>query len=163
MRNSDRKPLEAAEKKFTANKSYRMTVVKFQTATPQEYIHTPQMFVVNLSTTKWHPLMSRTEGQIIQPQPRMTLSEIKELTQNQRFDVTALVEEVEEPRPTKNDRMRRNIKLIDQSGSDTIVYETKFSLFLDTNPGPNGSVMIDRLRNAEGEAQPLTFIGLSGR
>ena len=40
MRNSDLKPLQAAENKFTANKSYRITAVKFHTGTSHEYIHT---------------------------------------------------------------------------------------------------------------------------
>ena len=55
MQNSDIKPVEAAEKKFTANKSYRMTAVKFHTGISQEYIHTPQTLVVKLSKTKLPP------------------------------------------------------------------------------------------------------------
>ena len=86
MRNSDLKPLQAAETKFTANKSFRMTAVKFHTGTSQEYIHTPQKFVVNLSTTKLNPLMSRKQGDVIQPQPCMTLFDINELMHNQRID-----------------------------------------------------------------------------
>ena len=37
--------------------------------------------------------MSKKQGDVIQPQPSMTLFDINELTQNQRFDVTALVED----------------------------------------------------------------------
>ena len=59
--------------------------------------------------------MSRNQGGVIQPQPSMTLFDINELTQNQRFDVTALVEEVDEPQSTKNSRSRQSIKLIDNA------------------------------------------------
>ena len=117
MRSQDRNPLHAAAAKFGENKVFRMRDVKFQTATAQEYLHTPQKFVVNQNTTKFDPLMSRAQGEVVQGQPSMTLSEINDLTQNQRFDVTALVEQVGDPRPAKNNRVRRVVKIIDQDGS----------------------------------------------
>ena len=129
MRNSDMKPLQAAEKQFTANVSFRMTAVRFQSGTSQEYIHTPQKFVVNLSTTKVTPLMMKAQGDAIQPQPCMSLSDINELTHNQRFDVTALVEEVGESQPTKNGRLRQTIKLIDHHCNTKNTVETKISFF----------------------------------
>ena len=73
MRNSDLKPLQAAEKKFIANKCFRMSAVKFH-STHQEYIHTPQKFIVNLSTTKMATQMSNKDGEVIQPQPTVSLS-----------------------------------------------------------------------------------------
>ena len=126
MRNQDRKPLEAA-KKFTDKKSLRMSAVKLQASTSQEYLHTPLMFIVSMSTAHFDPRMSDAQGIAIQAQPSMTLSDINELTQNQRFDVTALVEEAEDPRLVKNDRVRRTAKLIDQAESASNALETKWT------------------------------------
>ena len=163
MRNSDLKPPQAAEKKFTANKSYRMSAVKFHTGTSQEYIHTPQKFVVNLSTTKLNPIMSRNQGGVIQPQPSMTLFDINELTQNQRFDVAALVEEVDEPQSIKNGRFRQSIKLIDNAVDRENVVDTNISFFSDDPRTAKDNATIDILRTAVSDKEPLTLFGLSGK
>jgi hypothetical protein len=96
-----------------------MSAVHFQSNCAQEYLHAPLKFVVDLSRTKLDPLLSKEDGQVIQAQPSLTLSEINELQQNQRFDVTALVEKVSDPRPTQNNRIRRHIQIIDQSGDSS--------------------------------------------
>ena len=59
MRSEDMRPLNAAQTKFEDIKAFRMSLVKFQTGTAQEYLHTPQKFVVNLSTTKFDPIMQK--------------------------------------------------------------------------------------------------------
>ena len=69
MKNQDMSPLETAAKKNQANTCFRMSGVHFQTNTAQEYVHTPQKFVVNMTRTKFDPLMSKGDGQTVQPQP----------------------------------------------------------------------------------------------
>ena len=157
------KPLEEAKEKFKENKSFHMHLVKFQANTAQEYLHTPQKFVVNLSTTTFDPLMSKAQGEVIIPQPSMTLSEINDLKQNQRFDVTALVEQVEDPLPAgKQNRVRRFVKLIDQAESGSKVQETKWTFFSDAKPSRADSATIDILREFASSNEPLTLFALSG-
>ena len=164
MRNDKKEPLEQAKKKFAENKCFRMSAVHFQSNTAQEFMHTPLKFVVDLSSTRLDPLLSRAEGQIIQAQPGLTISEINELQQSQRFDVIALVEQVGDPVPTqKAGRVRRQIQIIDQSAPDSKVQETKFSFFCDTEPSEKDLATINILQEVAGTTEPLTFFGLSGK
>ena len=141
-----------------------MSAVRFQSNAAQEYIHTPLKIVVDLGNTKLDPLLSRAEGQIIQAQPALTLSEINELQQSQRFDVIALVEQVSDSVPTQlPGRVRRQIQIIDQSAPDSKVQETKFSFFCDTEPSQKDLATINILQQAAGTTEPLTFFGLSGK
>jgi hypothetical protein len=163
MRSEKKEPLEQAKKKLTENKCFRMSAVHFQNNCAQEYLHTPQKFVVDLSSTRLDPLLSTGEGRVIQAQPSLTLSEINELQQNQRFDVIALVEQVGDPRPTQNNRVRRQIQIIDQSAPDSKVQETKWTFFSDTVPSEKDSATIDILRQVAGTTEPLAFFGLAGK
>ena len=61
----------------------------------------------------------------MQPQPSMALSDIKELTQHQRVDVTALVKTVSEPRNVANNRCVFDIIIMDESASEYDVQELK--------------------------------------
>ena len=90
MRGANKEPLEAAKKRFTENTGFRMSRVQFQSNAQQEYMHTPPKFIEQINGSTVDPLINATAEQIIQAQPGMTLSEIKELRQHQRFDVTAL-------------------------------------------------------------------------
>jgi len=91
LRGDNREPLQKAVSKFDGNKCFRMSQVEFYPNAAQAYLHAPLKLVVNLSRTKFDPVMNRTDGQEFQAQPAMTLSEIQELQQNQFFDATALV------------------------------------------------------------------------
>ena len=152
MGKDDRTPLNQADAALKDNKAFRISQVRFQTATAQEYVHTPQKFVVNLKQTKRNPLMSHKEGEIVQAQPSMTLAEINDLKQAQRFDVTALVEQVGEPRDAgKTGRVYRRVTLIDQSGKDSKVQQTVWSFLSDSTPNAKDRAVIDILREAEGK------------
>ena len=164
MRNDKKEPLERAKERFTENKCFRMSAVHFQSNAAQEYIHTPIKIVVDLGNTKLDPLLSRAEGQIIQAQPALTLSEINELQQSQRFDVIALVEQVSDSVPTQlPGRVRRQIQIIDQSAPDSKVQETKFAFFCDAEPSQKDRATINILQQASGTTEPLSFFGLSGK
>ena len=113
MKGQDMAPLKKAMDKYAENKCFRMSAVAFQQSAQQEYLHTPIKFAVNMSNTKFEPLMHKNDGGAIHPQPSMTLCELNELQQTQRFDVTALVEGVEDPVTCKNNRAKRKIKVID--------------------------------------------------
>ena len=140
-----------------------MSRVHFQSNCVQEYLHTPLKTIVDLSRTTMDPLLSSAEGEVIQPEPSLTLSEINEIQQNQRFDVIALVEQVGDPISAQNDRVRRQIQIIDQSAPDSKVQETKFTFFSDTVASEKDRATIDILQQVAGTTEPLAFFGLAGK
>ena len=121
MCSGNKNPLEQALNRFKPNTAFRMTNVQFQGNAPQEYLHTPLKFVVQILGSKFDPLLHTSADQIVQHQPSMALSEIKELTQHQRFDVTALVKTVSEPRNAATTRCVFDITIMDESASEYAV------------------------------------------
>ena len=107
MRNGNRAALDATLHRYRPNTAFRMTNVQFQGNAIQEYMHTPLKVVVQMQSSKFDPILNASANQVVQPQPSMTLSEVKELTKRQRFDVTALLESVSEPRKKKRKRQVR--------------------------------------------------------
>ena len=53
----DAKPLEKAYMKFKDYLRFRMANVSLKADVKQEFLHTPQKILVNLSATKFDPLM----------------------------------------------------------------------------------------------------------
>ena len=127
MRSGNKNPLEQALKRFKANTAFRMTNVQFQGNCPQEYLHTPQTFVVQIQGSKVDSLLNTSTHQLVQPQPSMALSEIKDLTKHQRFYVTALVKPVGEPRNVTDDRSVVDIIIMDESANECGVQQLKWS------------------------------------
>ena len=93
----------------------------------------------------------------------MTLNEIQDLEQNQQFDVTALVSELSEARAASTGRVVRDIKIIDQSGIDDKVQEIRVAFYHDSAPDQKTNAMIELVREAAGNSEPLSFFALSGK
>lgn len=163
MVRGDMRPLEDAKQKFAENACFRMSKVEFQAGVQQEYLHTPLKFSVDLKKTKFDPLVNHGHGQVIQPEPAMTLSEVKELQQNQRFDVTALVSNISKPRNPTSNRMVQDVHIIDQSAGDAKVQELKWSFWSDSVPTARDRATINILREAQKAQQPLSFFALNGK
>ena len=164
-RSPNRRPLEKALSKFTSNRCFRMSQVKFQSAASRSYLHAPLKLVVNLSTTTFEVLNNAAASQEILPQPAMTLSQVPELQQNQLFDATSLVARVGEPQELVGHRglVMRDVKLIDQSPDGIKAQEFTLHFFYYVPTNRKDGAMIDILRESEGVAQPLTFFALSTR
>lgn len=163
MRGNNKGTLEAAMQRFSANTAFRMSKVQFQSNAQQEYLHTPLKFVVQIQGSKFDPIMKKNADQIVQPEPSMTLSEIKELTKHQRFDVTALVTSVGEPKDVRQDRCPVDITIMDDSAIDYDVQELKWTYWVNTKPNSQESATIDILRDCEGNNKPLSFFGFEGK
>ena len=164
MRNDNRAPLQKAVAKFTKNKCFCMSQVEFQPHRSQAYVHAPLKLVVNMSATKFDPILNSTNGQVLHAQPAMTLSEIQELQQNQLFDVTALVAQVGESRPAGS--MNRNVfdvKLIDGSAIGGKVREVTMSFFHDPQPTQSERAIIEAIKECEKGEQPLSLFALNGK
>ena len=140
-----------------------MTHVQFQENTPQEYLHTPLKFVVQIQGSKFDSLLNTSPDQLVQPEPSTTLSEIKELTNHQRFDVTALVKSVSQPRNVTDNRCVVDIIIMDESASEYAVQELKWSYWMNIPPNTEQSATITILRESEGNPKPLSFFALDDK
>ena len=156
-------PLEAAQKRFPENKHFRLSRVQFQANAQQEFIHTPLKLLVQLGRSSLDPLLSQEDGQVVQPEPGMTLSDIKGLRQHQRFDVTALVSEVGETRNATTERQVTDIRIIDQSAPDSKVQEIKWSYWTNLIETQQESATMQILREAAGSGEALSFFALDGK
>ena len=87
-----------------------------QSQAKQQHLHTPLKMRIEIGKTNSEPLLSTKDGEIIQPEPKMTLSDCAQLQQTQRFDVTGLVESIGEERAVSVERKVRHVKLVDDSG-----------------------------------------------
>ena len=157
MRNSNKKPLEDALKRFKANTGFRMTNVQIQGNAPQEYLHTPLKFVIQMQGSSFDPLLNTHSDRIVQPEPSMTLSEIKELQKHQRLDVTALVKTVREPRKVTDTRCVVDVVIMDESARDYAVQDLKWSYWMNIPPEKEQSATLTLLRESEGKRKPLFF------
>ena len=157
MRGNNKGPLEAALQRFDTNNAFRMSKVQFQSNTQQEYLHTPLKFVVQIQGSKFDPILKKNADEKAQPEPSMTLSEIKELTKHQRFDVTALVTSVSDPTDVKRDRCPVDITIMDDSAIDCDVQELKWTYWVNKKPNAQESATIDILRDCADKNRPLSF------
>ena len=91
-------PLQKAQVRFKAGLKFRISQVGVDGSVKQEYLHTPLKLRIDLSKTKTDPLLQTKESEILQPCPAMSIRDCKMLQQAQRFDVTALFDEMSEAR-----------------------------------------------------------------
>ena len=114
MRGQNRDPLVQAMNKYKAGLLFRMSKTALKTNAKQEYIHTPLKMIVDMIGTKFDSILQGTvgDGTHLAPQPAMTVGGSKTLKTSQRFNITALVVSVSEPRPGGPQRKVRNVLLI---------------------------------------------------
>ena len=134
MRGSNKAPLTKAMEKYLPGLSFRISNVKLNSHAKQEYLHTPLKLVVELDKTQADPLLASAAISGIEPKPSMPLSSIKQLVQNQRFDITALIKSMDDPREVGGGRQVSNIVLIDEADADGKIPQLKMSLFYGVPP-----------------------------
>ena len=163
MRGNKRETLDQAFKRFKENTPFLMSSVQFPISVNQQYIHTPLKMIVDMNGSKFDPIMKTNADEVIQAQPGMTLSEVKELMQNQQFDITALVSNLGKMRKATQDRSVMEVTIIDNSASESKVQQLKWSLWTDLTPTREDSATIDILRNSIETNTPLSFFALNGK
>ena len=126
-------------------------------------MNTPQKFVALISGTKFDPLLNSNTNHIVQPEPSMTLREIKDLTQRQRFDVTALVKSISEVRKATEERSVVDIVLMDDSSTEKTVHQLKWCYWMDTIPSSEQTAHMKMFRESESQGKPLSFFALDGK
>ena len=130
MRSGNIDPLKRAEEKFSENRKFRISKVALDTAAKQEYLHAPVKLRIDLGKTLANPLMQQKEDEVIHPEPAMSINDCKKLQQTQRFDVTALLDEVSDVRSVTDSRQLVSVKILDDSGDDGRPAELSFFYFM---------------------------------
>ena len=163
MRGSNKAPLTKAMEKYVHGLSFRISNVKLLSHARQEYLHTPLKLVVELDKTQADPLLASAAINGIEPKPSMPLSSIKQLVQNQRFDITALVKSVDGPNVLGGGRQVSNIVLIDEADADGKIPQLKMGLFYGVPLSKSDRAMIDILRDAVKDSEAISFFALQGK
>ena len=109
--------------------------------------------------------MQQKEDEVIHPEPAMSIKDCKKFQRTQRFDVTALLDEVSDIRSVTDNRQLVSVKILDDSGDDGKPAELSFSYFMDLPLSTKDAAMIDILRSANTEStkQAYSFFALQGR
>jgi hypothetical protein len=165
MRSGKMEPLTKLQTKFKENLAFRISKVALDKEAKQEFLHTPVKLRIDLSKTKADPLLQQKQDDILQPIPSMSIKECSKLQQSQRFDVTAFVEAVSEPRKVTDTRQAISVQLIDDSGDAGKAGQLTFAYFFDLPRGQADDAMIDILRSLPASAvkEPYTFFALQGK
>ncbi len=153
MKNGDKAPIVAATDKYKDGLRFRMSKVRFAAGKP-EYISAPLQILVDLQTTKMDPLLNEAQA-APEPQPVTSVASCLELRQVQRFDLTALVSSVSNPRKGGAEpRKAVDVILIDGSQGNGKTQQLKVTLFYDAVLGadPMGD-----LRASASGADALTY------
>ena len=163
MRNDNMMPLETAKEQFKNYCRFRMSKVSLDPRAKQEFLHTPLKMVIDMAKTRCEPLLQAKDGEILQPHPKMTLRDCLELQQTQRFDLTALVEDVTTERSVSDTRKVCSIKLVDASGENGKTKEMTLSHFYDYPVPASAGATIHILREAVKNQQAVTFFAIQGK
>ena len=125
----------ALENKLTDGHAFIMTKVSMNNDANKQYIHAPIQTVVNLSDTVFSPLLNTREAQECYPQPPATIADCINLTNQQWFDVTALVKSVSSFRPVGDNCIVFNAEIIDGSKSGNRVRTMPLTVFTEGAAG----------------------------
>ena len=124
----------AAQKKFCNGFAFMMTKVSIIPDAKKQYIHAPLQTVVNLGDRTFSPVLNSKDTNLCYPEPPATIADCEHVTNQQFFDVTALVKTVSTPRPVKDNRVVFDIEIIDGSKSGECVRTMPLTVFTQRAP-----------------------------
>ena len=90
----DDNKFQAVQNKLSDGLAFIMTKVSIVNDAKKQYIHAPIQTVVNVSDTVFSPLLNSRDTKDCYPEPPATIADCANLTNQQFFDVTALVKSV---------------------------------------------------------------------
>ena len=159
---SDNK-FRSLQQKLSNGLAFTMTKVSLISDAKKQYIHSPIQTVVNVAETHFSPLLHSKEKSRC-PEPPATIADCSHLTNEQLFDVTALVRTVGMHRPVKDTRVVFDIDIIDGSKDGERVRTMPLSVFTDRPSMMSHPPMWSFLQEASknGAAQPVSFFRIKG-
>ena len=165
MRSDNREPLKKAETKFKADLKFRISKVALGSSVKQEYLHTPIKLKIDLAKTTVEALLQQKQGETVQACPSMSIKDCKKLQQTQRFDVTALMDELAEVRSVNATRQVISVTIIDDSGDDGKPGQLTFAFFMNLPLNKADAATMDILQQAKASKlkQVFSFFALQGK
>ena len=165
MRSDNMEPLKKAESKFKANLKFQISKVALASSVKQEFLHCPIKFKVDLNKTTATPVLQQKQGEILQACPSMSINDCKKLQQTQRFDVTALMDELAEVRAVNATRQAISVTIMDDSGTDGKPGQLTFSYFMNLPLNKADTATMNILQQAKAceLKQVLSFFALQGK
>ncbi|CAK0810015.1 unnamed protein product [Prorocentrum cordatum] len=164
-----------AEKKFRAVQDmlsdglgFITTKVPIVNDAKKQRIHAPIQTVVNLSDTSFSLLLNSNDTKDCYPEPPGTIAGCAHLSNQQFFDVTALVKSVSPLRPAgrsgSGNRVVFNVEIIDGSMSGDRARTMPLTVFTDqaTTPGAGGPPTWVFLNGAAGAPQSVSVSRIKG-
>ena len=135
----DETKFRAVQEKLVDGLAFNMTKVSIVNDAKKQYIHAPIHTVVNLSDTSFTPLLNSKDAKNCYPEPPATIADCAHLTNQQFFDVTALVKSVSPVRPAgrAGSRVIFDVEIIDGSKSGDRVRTMPLAVFTDRATTPN--------------------------
>ena len=133
----DENKFRAVQNKLSDGLAFIMTKVSINNDAKKQYIHAPIQTVVNVSDTVFNPLLNSKDTKDCYPEPPATIADCANLTNQQFFDVTALVKSVSPFRSVSDNRVVFNAEIIDGSKSGDRVRTMPLTVFTDRATGPN--------------------------
>jgi len=166
MRSDNLEPLTKTLEKYKDGTVWRMSGIRLKSSAQQEDMHSSLKLVVDMNSanTKFEALtqLALTDVKHRTPQPSMSVAHCKALRSAQRFDITALVLQLSDPRPGGPDREVRDVTLIDGSKSkdtDKLV-EMKISIFSDAGTSPQKERLLKLLTEVNGTDRAVSFFAI---
>ena len=166
MRSDNLEPLTKALEKYKDGTVWRMSGTRLKSNAQQEYMHSSLKLVVDMNSanTKFEALtqLALTDVKHRTAQPSMSVAHCKALRSAQRFDITALVLELSDPRVGGPDREVRDVTLIDGSkakDTDKLV-EMKISIFSDASTSPEKEGLLQLLTDVKGTHRAVSFFAI---
>ena len=112
-RTSSQSWLKDAQDQFRNNHKFIMSHVQINTKAPSTYVSTTVKRTVNLKETKMAKRLADKDGETCTPQPTMTCKECTQNKDTQALDITALIDNVSEPRVVNDRKRARDIVIVD--------------------------------------------------
>ena len=173
---SSENKFRTVQEKLSDGLAFMMTNVSIVNDAKKQYIHAPIQTVVNLADTVFSPLLNSKDTKHCYPEPPATIADCANLTNQQFFDVTALVKSVSPLRPggKSPNRVVCDVEIIDGSKSGDRVRTMPLAVFTDRAATPNAACPLWVFLNGaagkqvvEGSAeqpapQPVSFFRVKG-
>ena len=135
----DENKFRAVQDKLSDGLAFIMTKVAIVNDAKKQCIHAPIQTVVNLSDTVFSLLLNSKDTEDCYPEPPATIADCANLTNQQFFDVTALVKSVSPLRPAgrAGNPVVFDVEIIDGSKSGDRVRTMPLAVFTDRATTPN--------------------------
>ena len=117
--------------------AFIMKNVSISNDAKKQYIHAPIQTIVNVFDTVFSPLLNKKDTKDCYPEPPATIADCANLTNQQFFDVTALVKSVSPFRSVSDNRVVFNAEIIDGSKCGDRVRTMPLTIFTDRATSSN--------------------------